>query len=191
MTAKYFAALLVMAMVVLSASGADRMSDQREEHSQQSAGLREDSQKHPDSIEWLIQAIRRLPSDEPVAEGHPGYNNYRTQKDHWLGWLDPDSGTGTYPRKDASDRDARYVYNHIVEPKMLLWLISASGVRQELVEAAEQAAEAASSLAGKSAAIRKQVPWAEVAAALSARESGKGKKPPDPPDNSKSKSGGS
>jgi len=182
MAAKFFATLLTTALVSLSASGADRISDQREEHSQPSAGPREEVQAQPDSIKWLIQAIRRLPADEPVAKGHPGYNNYRTQKEHWLGWLDPASGTGTYPRSSAPDRDARYVYNHIVEPKMLLWLISASGVRQELVEAAAEAAEAASSLAGKSAAIRKQVPWPEVAAALSARESANGQNPPDAPE---------
>ena len=125
-----------------------------------------EAEKLPESIVWLIQAIRRLPSDQPVAPGHPGYNNYTTQKDHWLGWLDPNSGTGTYPRKSTPDRDARYVYNHIVEPKMLLWLIPASGVKQELVQAAVEAAEGASTLARKSAAIRRQVPWTIVEAAL-------------------------
>jgi hypothetical protein len=128
----------------------------------------------PGGIEWLIGAIRSLPSDEPVADGHPGYNRYRTQKEHWLGWLDVDAGTGTYPRRSGPGRDAHYVYNHIVEPKMLLWLIAAAGVRAELVEAARQAAEGATSLAGQSAAIRREVPWPVVAAALLARESGLG-----------------
>ncbi len=132
----------------------------------------EGAQLRPDSMEWFIQAIRGLPSDEPVADRQPGYNNYRTQKDHWLGWLDPDSNTGTYPRRSAPERDARYVYNRIVEPQMLLWLISASGVRQELVHAAARAAEEAASLAGKSAAIRRHVPWQVVAAALAAHEAG-------------------
>lgn len=129
------------------------------------------AQMQPDSIKWFIQAIRRLPSDEPVPNRQPGYNNYRTQKDHWLGWLDPNSGTGTYPRRSAPSRDARYVYNHIIEPKLLFWLISASGVEPELLKAAKQAAEVASSLASKSAAIRKQVPWPKIAAALMAHES--------------------
>jgi hypothetical protein len=105
--------------------------------------------KHDSSIEWFTEAIRRLPSDEPVANRQPGYNNYTTQKEHWLGWLDPISGTGTYPRRSTPGRDACYVYNHIVESKMLLWLISAVGVNQELVQAAAQAAEHASSLASK------------------------------------------
>lgn len=119
-----------------------------------------------ESIEWFIQAIRLLPSDEPIADRQAGYNNYRTQKEHWLGWLDPKSGTGTYPRADAPGRTARYVYNHIVEPKMLLWLAVASGVSPELVSAARQGAEGASSLSAKSAAIRKCIPWPVVAEAL-------------------------
>lgn len=90
----------------------------------------------PESIESLIHAIRRLPSDEPVTDGQSGYNNYTTQKDHWLGWLDPNSGTGSYRRRGGKNRDAKYVYNHIVEPKMLLWLISAAEVRSELIQTA-------------------------------------------------------
>jgi hypothetical protein len=121
---------------------------------------------NPNSIEWLIQAIGGLPSDAPVASGTPGYNNYTTQKDHWLGWLNPHSGTGAYPRKNGPGRDAQYVYNHIMEPKMLLWLIAAAGIRDDLLIAAEKAAESATSLAGKSAAIRRNVPWPEVFAAL-------------------------
>lgn len=119
------------------------------------------------STEWLIEAIRNIPADEAVEHGHPGYNNYTTQKDHWLGWLDPNSGTGTYARKSRPERDARYVYNHIVEPKMLLWLISASGVDRDHVNVAIKAAESATSMQGRSAAIRKNVPWPEVEAALS------------------------
>ena len=120
-----------------------------------------------ESIEWFMHAIRGLPSDEPVANRQAGFNNYRTQKDHWLGWLDPNSGTGTYARADAPGRNARYVYNHIVEPKMLLWLIAAAEVAPGFVRAAQEAANAAQSMPGKSAAIRKCVPWPVVAAALS------------------------
>ena len=119
-----------------------------------------------ESIAWFIGAIRRLSSDERVPDRTPGYNKYNTQRDHWLGWLDPTAGTGTYPRKTSKDRDARDVYNRIVEPRMLLWLISAAGVRPELLQAARQAAEGAPSLAGKSAAIRRHVPWPVVADAL-------------------------
>jgi len=126
------------------------------------------------SITWFIQVVEQLPSDTPVLKGHPGYNNYTTQKDHWLGWLNPSSGTGTYPRSDAPNRNARYVYNHIMEPKMLLWLIEAAQVENAQVQAATQAARAAASMAGASAAIRKVVPWPIVESALSVYAPSKG-----------------
>lgn len=121
------------------------------------------------SIEWFIEVIRQLPSDEPVPLGTPGYNRYTTQKAHWLGWLDPAACTGTYPRSVAPGRDARYVYNHIIEPKLLLWLTEAAGVDARLVLRAKDAAASANSMPGKSAAIRKLIPWQLVCGALVSR----------------------
>jgi hypothetical protein len=48
----------------------------------------------------------------------------------------------------------------------LLWLVSAAEVDSLLVEAAKRAANDKKKLASKSAAIRKQIPWAVVSAAL-------------------------
>lgn len=119
-----------------------------------------------ESIDWLSKAIERLPSDAPVPRGTPGYNHYGTQKDHWLGWLNPQAGTGSYARAEREGRDARDVYNHIVEPKMLLWLATAAGVDRDLINEAKQAADEAPKLATKSAAIRKRIPWSCLEAAL-------------------------
>ena len=69
----------------------------------------------------------------------------------------------------GNERGARNVYNRIVEPKMLLWLIAAAGVKRELVESAQAAAAKDAPMATRAAAIRKHVPWAEVEAALSDR----------------------
>jgi hypothetical protein len=124
------------------------------------------SPEYFDSIDRLIGAIRQLPSDNPVTIPTPGYNNYSTQKEHWLGWLDPTSGTGTFARRSGEGRGARYVYNHIREPMMLLWLISAAGVTPHLVRAAEQAANEVRRWSSKPAAIRRHVPWSEVAKTL-------------------------
>jgi hypothetical protein len=88
-----------------------------------------------------------------------------TQKEHWLGWLSQYLGPGAYGRVGSRD-DARYAYNHVVNYKMLLWLIKASGIEPSLVEAAEQAALTSTSLAGKSGAIRRRVPWSIVQSAL-------------------------
>lgn len=122
-----------------------------------------------EDIQWLISAIQRLPSDDPVPKGTQGYNVYTTQKDHWLGWLSPELGTGTYARAAGTNRDARHVYNHIGEPKMLLWLASASGVPPMRIAAAIAGAEPMSALNSKCAAIRKQIPWGAIVTALRAQ----------------------
>jgi hypothetical protein len=111
------------------------------------------------SVENLIEYINKLPSDDNVQVGTKGYNLYSSQKDHWLGWLDSKSTSGTYQRKESPGRDAKFVYNHIMEPKMLLWLISASGLQIELVEQAKEASLNKKSMASSCAAIRKVAPW--------------------------------
>lgn len=122
------------------------------------------------SVEWLMQAIDALPSDTPAPLRTPGYNKYTTQKAHWVGWLNPAAGTGSYARASGDARGARNVYNRIVEPKMLLWLIEASGVQKELFASAEAAAASDISMPARAAAIRKQVPWEEVERALLKRD---------------------
>ena len=119
-----------------------------------------------ESIEWLALAIARLPSDDPVLRGTQGYNTYTTQKDHWLGWLNPTTGTGTYARTGGPNRDARDVYNRIVEPKLLFWLAEAADVHPNIRATAMTDASAKSKLASKSAAIRKHIPWPVLAEAL-------------------------
>ena len=108
------------------------------------------------SIEQFIEAIHRLPEDEP--HGNPKVW-YRTQKEHWLGWLSEYNGPGAYGRQTGIKRDAKYAYNHIVEPKMLLYLIRAAGVKPNLVKAAEEAAAAGATMMQQSGTIRRQVPW--------------------------------
>lgn len=49
---------------------------------------------------------------------------------------------------------------------MLLWLIEAAGIDPNLVSAARKSADKVKTLAQKSAAVRKHVPWAEVERAL-------------------------
>jgi hypothetical protein len=124
------------------------------------------NQTSEDSVQWLIHAIRALPSDDPVPLGTPGYNEYSTQKAHWLGWLDPAAGRGSYSRRTGDERGARNVYNRVVEPKMLAWLISAAGVDRTLADAVEMEAKRKVPMATRAAAIRKKVPWTTVAVAL-------------------------
>ena len=84
---------------------------------------------------------------------------YKSQKQHWIGWLREYSGPGYYGRKN-SKRSAEFVYNHIVCPPMVLWLAEASGVPRARIAKAQQAALSSSpQLQAQSAAIRKTIPW--------------------------------
>ena len=114
-------------------------------------------------IAQFIRAIKKLPSDEP--EENPKVW-YKTQKQHWLRWLEGYDGSGGYNRIPGQGRDARFAYNHIVCHKMLLWIIDAAGVSPELVKAARRVAEKKDSMMAKSAAIRKLIPWEMLADAL-------------------------
>jgi hypothetical protein len=115
------------------------------------------------TVKQFSSAIRRLPSDRPREE--PGMW-YLTQKEHWLRWLGEYNSRGAYGRLPGRNRDARSAYNHAVNPKMLLWLIPAAGVKPQLVRAMRRASASVKSMPRQSGAIRRQVPWNIVAAAL-------------------------
>lgn len=117
------------------------------------------------SIHQLITRIRELPSDKPEDPAVTGVW-YWTQKEHWLGWLGQYHKRGPYGRTPDPRRDARYAYNHIVNHQMLLWLIKAAGLPQSKIRAARAAASRAATLIGKSGAIRRVVPWGQVAETL-------------------------
>lgn len=115
------------------------------------------------SVRKFRQAIAALPSDRPGVV--PGIW-YTTQKEHWLGWLAQYHGSGAYGRRPQAGHDARYAYNHIVNPQMLLWLSRACGVPRAVVQAAALEAAQKSTLMAQAAAIRRQVPWSEIEARL-------------------------
>ena len=116
------------------------------------------------SIRQFIQAIEKLQSDKP--KDTPG-KWYETQKEHWLGWLNEYRGPGAYERKGGKHHQAEFAYNHIVEYRMLLWLVEAASVESKLVKMAKSVVDEEKSLQANSAAIRKIVPWKVMAHALS------------------------
>ncbi len=115
------------------------------------------------SIEKFIRAIQRLPSGKP--HDHPK-KWYKTQKEHWLGWLSEYHTPGAYGRQTIKTRDAKFAYNHVVEPEMLLWLIEAARVKEDLVAVVKREATKAESMMRQSAIIRRHIPWTVVAQAL-------------------------
>jgi hypothetical protein len=114
------------------------------------------------TVRKFISAIGKLPSDKPVVSEAW----YLTQKQHWLGWLRYYNSAGAYGRKPRMNRGAAFAYNHIVEPKMLLWIVSAARVSPALVRAARRDAKDVASMPGRSAMVRKHVPWTVLANAL-------------------------
>ncbi|MFN2322052.1 MAG: hypothetical protein ABR510_03740 [Trueperaceae bacterium] len=92
------------------------------------------------TIDDLRDAIDRLRPDLPAV--HPS-KSYRTQHEHWLGWLDDYDGPGAYDRSNPSPKRARAVYDHITEPKMLPYLAEAAGVEASTVACAQEAATSA------------------------------------------------
>jgi hypothetical protein len=94
-----------------------------------------------------------------IGMWHAERATYETQKEHWQRWLKEYGGPGYYGRKN-SDRDARFVYNHINCPPMLLWLCEAAGVKRSLVRLAmERALETQGSFPTQSREIRKTISW--------------------------------
>lgn len=119
------------------------------------------------TVTELRRAIKRLPSDPPV---HNPRKWYRTQKEHWIGWLSEYDTPGAYNRKTTSPQDAQSVYNRIVEPKMLLWLAEAAGVDPSKVEEAKRQAGTATSMMQASGRVCRLIPWHDVLAALTIYE---------------------
>ena len=116
----------------------------------------------PVSIARFIAAIETLPADPPVYSS----DWFVTQKQHWLGWLGEYHTPGYYGRTSSRRRDARFAYNHIVNWQMLEWLIRAAGADEATNQAVQAAAEHGTRLQEKAAAIRRVVPWEQVAALL-------------------------
>jgi len=115
------------------------------------------------SIRQFIQAIQKLPSDKPKTI--PG-KWYKTQKEHWLGWLNEYKSPGAYNRIGGQNQDAEFAYNHIVEYRMLLWIVEAAGVEANLVKQAKAVIDDEKSMSTNSASIRKIVPWKTLKSAL-------------------------
>ncbi len=133
---------------------------------------------HEMSPRELASRIRKFPEAAPISDEFEaelkkiGMSDidrrwYTTQKEHWLGWLSEYDGPGYYGRQSSDGKDAKYVYNHIMNPAMLLWFCEASGAPADKVKAAKDAALSAKrTYPSQSAAIRRLVKWEDVATCL-------------------------
>ena len=115
------------------------------------------------TIEQFRNIIKKLPSDEPKVQSGIWY---KTQKEHWLGWLKYYRGPGAYARKGGKNREAEFAYNHIVNYQMLTWIIDAAGVDPRLVRKAKSIIDNKKTMQANAGAVRKIVPWGMLAHAL-------------------------
>lgn len=111
----------------------------------------------------LLIAISRMPEGRRTRSQRVWWES---QKEHWIGWLFHYNSAGAYGRKVVDGRDAKFVYNHIVCPGLLLFLAKGSGVDRRLISTATKAAKAEATEMAKSGAIRRYVTWPIVLAAL-------------------------
>ena len=119
--------------------------------------------RDPIPVRKLLAAIRKLTADKPV---HTPGKWYMTQHEHWLGWQSECDGPGACGRDASVKRDAKFAYNHIVEPEMVLYLAAAAGLDKRKVSIARDSTSAGRTLMQKAGLIRKHLPWQIVAAAL-------------------------
>ena len=112
-------------------------------------------------VELLI-AITRLPEDRRRRRNAW----YESQKEHWVGWLFHYNSPGAYNRKVTRGRDAKFVYNHIVCPRLLTYLADASGVSRQLVKEAKRIEQSATTEMQRAGEIRRIIPWSVVHKAL-------------------------
>ena len=76
------------------------------------------------------------------------------------------NGPGAYGRK-TWNRPAKFAYDHVVNPQMLVYLAEAAGVELDLITRASRAALAGrATMPTMSAAIRRVIPWELVEASL-------------------------
>ena len=88
---------------------------------------------------------------------------YSSQKEHWRGWLKEYDGPGAYGRKSETGRDAAFVYNHVVNPQMLMWLAEAVEIpRSRLLAARRVALAAGGRMQEMSGAIRRVIPYEDL-----------------------------
>jgi hypothetical protein len=106
---------------------------------------------------------------------HPKETWYKYQGEHWQGWIGGYVGVrgflfsrffgGSYKRKNRQ-RSAKFIYNHIMCPPMLIWLAEVTGFESERLKASIDTTFQTEQYQKQCAIIRKEFSWAEVEQAI-------------------------
>ena len=119
------------------------------------------------STDEFRRKISKLPYDKPEERAKL---STRCQKEHWLSWLDDYNNNGDYGRTPGQNRDAKWAYNHVVCPEMLLYLAKSLKINKVLVLEAEKEYLTDCSEMHKSGVIRKVFPWSLIYETMFANE---------------------
>ena len=117
------------------------------------------------STDEFRRKIKRLPPDEI----HPGYI-HKNQKRHWLNWLFWYNEKSAYGRALNMNRDAKWAYNHIVCPDMLIYLAKALNLDDSVIVAADKVFHEDATQMQRSGEIRKIIPWSIIYEAIWGQE---------------------
>ncbi|MEH2497859.1 putative restriction endonuclease [Bradyrhizobium sp. AZCC 1678] len=109
------------------------------------------------SREDLLSAISVLPDQNRLLP--------RPYKQQWLDWLSGYDGPGFYGREN-SDRTARFIFNRLNNPAMILWLAEASGVDQTLIRQAARFPRTNANKQTQAASVRNIISWEIIEARL-------------------------
>lgn len=123
---------------------------------------------YPDFPEATIRLERQL----QIGTGFHG-KWYRSQRDHWLGWLVVQECTARKAGLDPASRSARIVWQRLNCSPMMFWLAETAGVNPDSLYRASQAAVAAAHINPKDGAphgkmMREHLPWDVVDSAVHA-----------------------
>jgi len=103
---------------------------------------------------------------EEILQIGAGFGNpwYRSQKEHWLGWLGDYSNPGAYKRARPGPTDAKTIYGRINCAPMLFWLCESARSDPALLNDAFEAVVARKTerVATQCGALRRIIPWADV-----------------------------
>jgi hypothetical protein len=104
------------------------------------------------SIEEFIEAIEKLPQHD-IRGG-------------WIWWLRDYNKPGPYDRLTDQNHTAKFAYNHMTHPAMLIWLIEEAGVEKHLAKKAKVESGKVDNKKTQCGKIREQVPWEVLEHAL-------------------------
>jgi hypothetical protein len=127
--------------------------------------MRDEFPHHSQTIEELLAKVRRLPAITPQASKLPLNHRYETFQEQWIGWLEQYDGPGYYGRADGK-RDARWVYQHLNNGNMIVWLNEAAGESPSTVEATIADMQRFDVVQSQAKIARSHLPWERVAKLL-------------------------